>query len=277
MRRYLLLLSLATLGCHAQQPTPQVFSANVIIPNPAPSAQRRDWTDSGNHTKVSFDANSTTLRGFRYAGTDSSLPAILFFNGNGMSVLGSDSLYRNLAALGPTVYAYDYPGYGFSDGKADVGLFREDGLKLYDALSASQHVVVFGYSLGTVTASYISSQRKVTGLILAAAIATAEEEFPVYARRAMGMSDAEIAVGKPSPEAHDYFNEAFLATKSQAPFLELHGDADVLVPIAQGREIFAASSGTPKKFVVVPGAGHNHTLSGPVPMGAIHDFLRSLR
>jgi fermentation-respiration switch protein FrsA (DUF1100 family) len=42
----------------------------------------------------------------------------------------------------------------------------------------------------------------------------------------------------------------------RAPLLVLHGDADEVVPIAQGRELFAAAR-TSKVFVGVKGARHN--------------------
>ncbi len=46
------------------------------------------------------------------------------------------------------------------------------------------------------------------------------------------------------------------------PLLLVHGDADVLVPVANSRALFAAA-GEPKELFVMPGAGH----SGPLEAG----------
>ena len=41
-----------------------------------------------------------------------------------------------------------------------------------------------------------------------------------------------------------------------APLLMLHGTADTTVPMALGRQLFAAAN-EPKRFVEIPGAHHN--------------------
>jgi hypothetical protein len=49
------------------------------------------------------------------------------------------------------------------------------------------------------------------------------------------------------------------------------------VPIAQGREVLAASASTRKRFVEVPAANHNGTVSAPASLEAVRQFLTSLR
>ena len=56
----------------------------------------------------------------------------------------------------------------------------------------------------------------------------------------------------------------------------LHGEADTLVPINQGREVFAASSSTQKKFVSLPGVVHNQTPATAQSLGAVAEFLASI-
>ena len=41
------------------------------------------------------------------------------------------------------------------------------------------------------------------------------------------------------------------------PWLQLHGDADTLVPLSSGKRLFDACPSGDKKFVVIPGMGHN--------------------
>ena len=78
---------------------------------------------------------------------------------------------------------FDYRGYGFSGGTADVAAFQRDGVAIYDALmkEPGRRVVVYGFCLGSSVAAYVAAHLPVAGLILAAPIATAPEELPVFA------------------------------------------------------------------------------------------------
>ncbi len=275
----LLFASTFAVGCHSQTADTGVISANFIIPLPPPTAPIAQWVAAEGRTAFSLEADGATLRGFRYAGADPKAPVMLFFNGNGMTVLRTDLLYRKLAAMGPTVVAYDYRGYGFSTGKPDLMNYRNDALRLYDALAVSapgHRVVVYGFSMGTVMASYIASERAVAALILGAPIASAAEEFPVYGKL-IGYSDAFIATHKVSPDADVAFGEAVLVTKSHAPLLVLHGTEDNLIPANQSREVLAASPSTSKRMVVLPGADHNATASEPASFLAVERLLHELK
>lgn len=193
-----------------------------------------------------------------------------------MNIDDSQPIYRELCVRGADVTVFDYRGYGFSSGKADVMDFRRDALAVYDKLAASGPVVVYGFSLGTAIATYVASQRRVEGLILAGTIASAAEEFPVFAR-AEGYSTSSIAKMTPSPEAVTAFDEVSMIAQSASPLLMLHGEADQLVPIQQGEEVFAASPSRQKQFVRLAGAGHNDTVDSPMALNAVRSLLSSLR
>jgi hypothetical protein len=273
MRRYLILPMVATLlGCSPAEK--QTVSVNTILPSPAPSSPLADWTANPARTPIEAAAPGATLRGwtFRAVAQTPQRLRILFFNGNAMTIDGSQPLYRSLAVHGADVMAFDYRGYGFSTGKPDVMDFRRDALVLYDNLAKDGPVVVYGFSLGTAVATYVASQRKAAGLILAGTIATAQEEFPVFAR-AEGFDPEKIANMIPSSDAVTAFNEKDLIAASHAPLLMLHGEADLLVPIQQGREVFAASPVRQKTFVLIPRAGHNETADSPLALEAIRNFL----
>ena len=253
--------------------------ANTILPVPAPRAPRSEWLNEGIRHKLLEEIAGVPLRGYRYAGSDPGAPTLLFFNGNGMTVLRADRLYRELALLGPTVVVYDYRGFGFSNGTPDLKSFREDGLQLYDRLAVAapgHRVVVFGVSLGTAMATYVASQRPVAGLVLGMPIASAAEELPVYGRL-LGYPAEQLAHAARTDEATAIFDEVGMVRQSKAPLLILHGTADEVVPIAQGREVLAASSAAQKRMVEVPGAGHNAAVASPEAVVALAGFLQSLR
>ncbi len=255
------------------------ISADLIIPQPPPTAPISEWKDEGSRKTVTLSVAGATLHGFRYAGTQPKAPEVLFFNGNGMTVLHTDRFYRALAALGPTVTVYDYRGYGFSEGVPSLRNFREDGLRAYDDLSKSAaggRVIVYGASMGTAVAAYIASQRSLTGLVLGMPIASAEEELPVYGQL-IGFSPTQLAATTPSAEASSIFGETALVKRSKAPLLILGGAEDTVVPVKQAHEVFAASPAVNKKIVVVPGAGHNDVIVSSAAMASIGAMLRQIQ
>ena len=149
---------------------------------------------------------------------------------------------------------------------------------MYDSVSAAnpgRKVVVFGFSLGTAMASYVASQRPVAGLILAGTIASATDEFPVY-MRAVGVDPSITASLQPGQDAIEAFNEVDNVARSKAPLLMLHGEADFLVPIEQGRKVFVASPSAEKQFIALPGVSHNATAGAAESLHAVGKFLSSL-
>jgi alpha-beta hydrolase superfamily lysophospholipase len=278
MRRILAALLLVSSYSFAQS-NQHLIPANFLIPQPPPSAPLADWTGTATRAIHSVPLPDATLRGWEYASSNPNAPIILFFNGNGMTVDRSDSFYRQLVQTGAELCVYDYRGIGFSAGSPDVMAFRQDALRLYDSLAASRPgrpVIVYGFSLGTAMATYVASQRKVAGLILAGTIATAAEELPVYTH-ARGIPTETAVSLIPAPDSIEAFNEVANIARSTAPLLMLHGEADTLVPISQGREVFAASSSTQKKFVSLPGVAHNQTPGTAQSLGAVAEFLASFQ
>jgi pimeloyl-ACP methyl ester carboxylesterase len=254
-------------------PAATVLHANAAFPSPLPSAPIADWVDDAGRTTVTVDSAGTTLRGWLYPGSDpSSKLVVLYFYGNGGTIDRYDEFMHKIAALGPRVITFDYRGYGFSSGTADLLTIREDALLEFDLATQIAgdpgHVVVLGFSMGTAVASYVASQRKIGALALIAPIATVTEEYPYYAV-ANGMSPKEAAALVPAPDAHQVFDEVDLVDKSTAPLVVIHGDADELVSYAQGKEVLAASTGNPKHLVTLPGIHHNDAPMQPATFDAL--------
>ncbi|HEY4355142.1 MAG TPA: alpha/beta fold hydrolase [Acidobacteriaceae bacterium] len=275
----LVILFASSAASMAQVANPKVeVSADIIIPQPPPDAPISEWHDGPGRKAVRLDSRAAHLRGFRYEGSNPKAPELIFFNGNGMTVLSMDRFYRALAALGPSVTAYDYRGYGFSAGPATLAGFRDDGLLIYDAVAAAspgRRVVVYGASMGTAIAAAVASQRPLAGLILGMPIASAEEEFPVYGRL-IGFGPEQIAQATPSSEASTIFGETTLVRQSKAPLLVLGGGADHIVPVAQAREVYAASPAANKRMVEIPSAGHNDVILTSEAMSAVATLVGQL-
>jgi len=266
------LIVLATASCRPKGP--KVVPIDAILPDPVPAAPLAHWTAAPDRIPISVERSGATLRGWTFEVSPGARRplTILFFNGNAMDIDDSQPIYRRISAQGANLTAFDYRGYGFSSGMPHVMGFREDAVAEYDRLTASGPVVVYGFSMGTAMACWVASQRRVAGLILAGTIASAHEEFPVFAR-AQGYSAEEIAKMVPSPEAIAALDDANLIRQSQAPLLMLHGEDDRLVPIQQGREVFDASPAVHKSFVSLPANGHNETVEASGALLAVRSFL----
>jgi uncharacterized protein len=270
------LLMAAGVPAAAQTDFPPVH-ANAIIPRSVPTAPLASWAAADKRATMSIDVDGATLRGWSYA-ADPALPTVLLFNGNAATIADGDPLYRTVAALGARVVAFDYRGYGFSSGTADVAAFQGDALAVYDlvAKDAGRGIVVYGFSMGAPIAAYVAAHRPVAGLILAAAMANAREALPVFAMR-QGAPEAVARALVPAPDAVAAFDDLGFVAHSTAPLLVLHGTADEAVPIAQGREVFAASASPRKTIVELLSANHDGAVSAPAALEAVRRFLTSLR
>jgi pimeloyl-ACP methyl ester carboxylesterase len=280
MRLLLVTVFFALVGAaRAQAQTAPVVHANMIIPNPAPSAPIADWKNAVGRTTMEVSADGALLRGWKYAGADPTAPTVVFFNGNAATIDASDVLYRGLAAQGPSIVVFDYRGYGFSGGTPDVTTFQQDGVRVFDAVAAAaqpQRVAVYGFSLGTAVAAYVAAQRPVAGLILAAPFPSAAEEFPVFARL-NGIPDDIAKTVVIAPDATAAFDERGFLAKSKAPLLIIHGSDDQDVPIALGRLLFDASTVSGRRFLEVHGVQHNGVVNSVPALEGFRKFAASLK
>jgi uncharacterized protein len=266
----LLVLTLVTVGA-TPAPTVKIIHANMTLPVPIPTAALADWTADPGRRTVSLDGAGVTLRGWMYPASDARAPVVLLFGGNAYSIATVDAGLRKLASQGATVIEYDYRGFGFSTGTADIETMRRDALRLYDKTASengNRPVVVFGYSLGTIFASYVAAQRSVRGLVLMAPFASAAEEVAFM---------AEPGAYALAPDVISVLDVKGNVATSRAPLLIVHGKIDETISFKQGQEDFAASPAVQKTFVALPGVGHNALYLNPLAMTAFKSFLAWLR
>ena len=96
--------------------------------------------------------------------------AVLAFPGNAdRAERAAASVARLLGERPVEVWAVNYPGYGGSEGTADLDAIPGSALAAYDALTAQSPglpVLCWGESLGTTAALSVASRRDVAGLVL---------------------------------------------------------------------------------------------------------------
>ena len=169
---------------------------------------------------------------------------VLFSHGNAEDIGDDQPLLERIRAAGFSVFAYDYQGYGTSEGRATERHTYEDEDAAYNYLVQSVHVqpnkiIAFGRSVGSGPACDLASRRQVAGLILESAFTSA---FRVMTR---------IRV-----LPFDKFDNLRKIKSVHCPVLIIHGTQDSVINSSYGKELFAAAN-EPKQALWVEGATHN--------------------
>ena len=169
---------------------------------------------------------------------------VLFSHGNAEDIGDDEPLLERIRAAGFAVLAYDYQGYGTSEGKPTERHAYDDEDAAYNFLVQAMHIqptkiVAFGRSVGSGPAADLASRRPVAGLILESAFTSA---FRVMTRV--------------SVLPFDRFDNLQKIKKVHCPVLVIHGRQDSVINVVHGRELFAAAN-KPKQALWVDGANHN--------------------
>lgn len=169
---------------------------------------------------------------------------LLYIHGNAEDLGGVRHVLDRLHRLGFNVFAYDYRGYGTSDGTPSEQRAYEDAEVAYTYLTQQlnippQRIILYGRSLGGGSATYLATRHPVGGLILE------------------GTFTSVFRVIVPFPLLpFDKFANLQRLQNVRCPVLVMHGEADSVIPIHHGRALYAAAR-APKMSLWVAGADHN--------------------
>jgi fermentation-respiration switch protein FrsA (DUF1100 family) len=192
------------------------------------------------------------------------------FNGNA----GDRSMRAALAAalnrMGHSVLLFDYRGYGGNPGRPTEDGLAADARAAQAWLAAQPDVdpnliAYFGESLGAAVAVGLSVQRPPAALVLRSPFTSladvAAVHYPWLPVRRLLL---------------DRYPSIERIASVSAPLLVIAGDRDDIVPLSLSRRLYEAAA-EPKRFVLIPGAGHNDPalLDGPQMLGEINGFLSS--
>ncbi len=192
---------------------------------------------------------------------------VVYYMGNAGALPLFQVMFDHYLSRGHGVIAMAYPGGGGLPGQATETGLKAAALDVYDW--AQEHaetdvVIVHGYSLGSGLALHVARDRPVDGVILGAP----------YARLCRLMTRASYLPACLLPGVQDWKSDLD-APHVTAPIRVLHGTKDTLIPIAEGRRLFA-SLRPHAKFVEVEGAGHTDLLDFEAFRNGIDAFLAEL-
>jgi fermentation-respiration switch protein FrsA (DUF1100 family) len=238
---------------------------------PAPRYPEGDWTASYlPHEDVLFhSADGTKLHGWLVEHQEPRA-AVLYCHGNGECVgyLGPH-LQELRDRQRVTIFAFDYRGYGKSEGSPGEEGILADGhaaqLWLAERLKCRPaDIVLMGRSLGASVAVDLAARNGARGLVLQ----NATTSMPDAAARFYWFLPVHLLM-------RNRYDSLSKIGRYTGPVLMSHGTADELVPIDLGRKLFEAIPGTHKRFVALEGCGHND-LDPPEFDEALDQFLDSL-
>lgn len=167
---------------------------------------------------------------------------------------GYGQVFRDV--LGAEVFAFDYRGYGKSDGTPfERGVFEDAEAALAWLCEKSgkrpDDVILVGHSLGGGPAVHLAS--------------TVGGKMLVLQRTFSSLPDAASYKFPFIPASwlmRNQMDSAEAVRDCRQPLFQSHGDRDKLIPIELARELFANSPSDTKEFFEVPGMTHWDPLPG---------------
>ena len=250
------LFALGVLALAAGAPVP-IVDRFVLFPRRVPVSE---WRAHREFTPFAVAArDGTPLRGWIVRGRNPKAPWTILCTGNAGTVNGMIGVGIWFAEhTGANALVWDYRGFGFSGGRADIAATRDDALVVYDAVrTRSGHApVVYGHSFGTTIAAHIAHERPVRALVLHAAPESVERLFSAMRDRNFPWPFHRLRPW-PAPDVRENFAVADAVRHVRAPTLVIHGTADALIPIEEGRLVERASGARVKRFIALPGVEHD--------------------
>lgn len=191
---------------------------------------------------------------------------ILYSHGNAEDLGMIRPRLQSLFQAGFNVFAYDYQGYGTSQGKPSETGSYEDIKTAYNFLVNQSKIppdrmILYGRSIGSGPTVDLASKQPVAGVIL-------ESPFMTIFR--------VITVIPLFP--FDKFDNLAKIKKVDVPLLILHGTADKIIPFWHGETLFSQAN-FPKKLHGIKNAGHDDVveLAGQEYFQHLQEFMKGLR
>ena len=203
---------------------------------------RSSYTDTAGVLKIT-SRNGRKISAV-YLPNPSAQFTLLVSHGNAEDLGDIRDWLDDMRQSGFSVFAYDYQGYGTSQGKPTEQAAYDDESAAYDFIALNlatppDRIIIFGRSVGTGPAVRLATRRPAAGLVLQSPFLSA---FRVLTRAPIIPFDRF-----PNYKRIDHVH---------CPVLIMHGTSDSVIGIWHGRKLFELAN-QPKEFVAVQGADHN--------------------
>ncbi|WP_421658999.1 alpha/beta hydrolase [Leptothermofonsia sp. ETS-13] len=217
------------------------FFADGLIFRPRLSSYR----DNQEIIKL-ITANGARISGL-YLSNSQAIYTLLYSHGNGEDLGDVRPILEQIRKIGFAIFAYDYQGYGTSEGTPSEQNAYRDIDAAYQYLITNlnrspQQIIVYGRSVGGGPSVDLARREPVAGLILESTFTSAFRvitAIPLY--------------------PFDRFNNIGKIGAVHCPVLFIHGTRDRIIPFWHSRGLFKRAN-EPKQFFAVDGADHNNVM-----------------
>ena len=213
-------------------------------------------------------SDGTKLHGW-YVPHPQARATVLFAHGNGGNLSHRAEILELFAnRLAVSVLIFDYRGYGRSEGKpTEAGVLADArAARSWLADRAGVHegeIVLMGESLGGGVMVDLAGKEGARGLILENTFSSLPDvaafHYPWIPVKMLMRTQLNSA-----KKIRDY----------HGPLLQIHGDADTIIPLAVAERLYDAAN-PPKRFLLIPGGDHNDPRT-PAFTQAIDQFIAGL-
>ncbi|MBX8531351.1 alpha/beta hydrolase [Pseudomonas cichorii] len=208
---------------------------------------------------------SQNIHAWWWPATRKDAPAILYLHGSRWNLTGQLFRIEQLRALGFSILAIDYRGFGQSMGQLpSEDTVYEDARIAWDRLKQlqpdPQRRLIYGHSLGGAVAVDLAAELGRDAK---------EDDTPTQARGLIiestftNLADVAAAIANTSLPVRWLLSQKFDSLDKIAdihmPVLIVHGTDDRYVPARFSEELFEAAQ-EPKNLLLVPGGTHNNSM-----------------
>ncbi len=222
------------------------------------------------YESVTFDSEGFVLHGWWIPG-ELEKPVVLFFHGNASTIADLQPFMLLFQRLGLSVLAFDYRGYGQSEGQPTEAGTEADAEAAWRWLTEvrnipAERLIYYGHSLGGGVATGLAARHPPGYLILEGTFTSipdaAADHYPYLPVHWL---------------ARTYFDNFKRIQSLRLPVMVIHSPDDETIDYQHGRKLFAAAR-EPKWFVKSKGR-HNEGFPylGEEAVEKMEKFLRGER
>ena len=190
--------------------------------------------------------------------------ALIYFGGNAETISDNIILFESMFQ-DYTVYLINYRGYGNSEGSPGEAELFSDALAIYDRIQDwHSSTSLFGRSLGSGVAVYLSTQRQIEQLILLTpydSIANVgQSHYPLFPVKYL---------------IKDRFDSLKYAPEIAIPVLIVTAELDRVIPTKHSEALRDQLINTSVVYRMISGAAHNNITDFPEYREAIERFIEA--
>ena len=199
----------------------------LFHPTVLPADHSFNFSQPFEELSIPFSKNNLSLLKFKPQGERKGI--VLFFHGNSKNVEHYGQYPEIFTSKGYECWMADYPGFGKSTGRRSEQMMYEQAALIYRLAAAeisSDHIIIYGKSIGTGVASWLASQQPSKYLILEtpyqSITALARHYFPIY---------PVLLLTRYRFPVSEYLKNV------KSPVIIFHGTKDRIIPYRQARKL----------------------------------------